>query len=84
MPISPRIYPVGLPIGLYFLKKWGILGKLVIKLFKCSDECILRQIRLLDKKKKKKQFFFYIEHMYIKSIHRDMLQDLLFIYTIIL
>ena len=52
----------------------------VIKYFKCSDvqNCanlwILRQVRLLDNK----------EHMYIKSIHRDLLQYLLFIYTIIL
>ena len=67
--------------GLGFKPYFGKSGEYwVIKYFKCSDvkNCanlwILRQVSLLDNK----------EHMYIKSIHRDLLQYLLFIYTIIL
>ena len=69
--------------GLGFKPYFGKSGEYwVIKYFKCSDvqNCanlwILRQVpvRLLENK----------EHMCIKSIHRDLLQYLLFIYTIIL
>ena len=79
MPISPGVYPLGKP-GLGLKPYFGKSGEYrVIKYFKCSDvqNCvnlwILRQVRLL-----------IIRHMYIKSIHRDLLQYLLFIYTIIL
>ena len=65
--------------GLGFKPYFGKSGEYwVIKYFKCSDVqnsanlWILRQVRLLDNK----------EHMYIQFIHRDLLQYLLFIYTI--
>ena len=70
------VYP-GKP-GFGFKLYFGKSGEYwVIKYFKCSEgqNCanlwILRQVRLLDNK----------EHMYIKSIHRDLLQYLLF-YTL--